>query len=240
MYIVNKPPNTSDEPKDSAATQRKRHILVVDDHPLFRLGLKNMINNQPDLSVCCEASSSAVALREMRICKPAAVIVDISLPGTNGIELTKLMKAELPKMPILVLSMHAEEDYALRALRAGALGYLTKASAINAVLGALRKVLRGEIYVSPQFSERLIGEIINSTTRAADSSLSRLSQRELQVLELLGRGLGTKEIASRLDLSPKTIETHFKGIKTKFGFKKGTEMRHFAEGWITENKGEPT
>jgi DNA-binding NarL/FixJ family response regulator len=103
---------------------------------------------------------------------------------------------------------------------AGAFGYLDNAAAITAVVGALRNVLRGEIYVSPQFSERLIGQIINYTTSAADSSLSRLSQRELQVLQLLGRGLGTKEIASRLDVSPKTIESHFKGIKTKFSFKK--------------------
>ncbi|HEY5814652.1 MAG TPA: response regulator transcription factor, partial [Terrimicrobiaceae bacterium] len=152
---------------------------------------------------------------------------------------TKLIKAEFPKMPVLVLSMHAEENYALRALRAGALGYLDKTAAITGVLGALRKILRGEIYVSAQFSERLIGEVINSTTRVADSPpLSRLSQRELQVLELLGRGLGTTKIASRLDLSPKTIETHFTGIKTKFGFKKATEMRRFAVGWITANEGE--
>ncbi|HEY5743243.1 MAG TPA: response regulator transcription factor, partial [Terrimicrobiaceae bacterium] len=133
----------SDEPKDSAAIQRKSHVLVVDDHPLFRLGLKHLINNEPDLFVCCEASSTPGALQEMRMCRPAAAIVDISLPGTNGIELTKLMKVELPKMPILVLSMYAEKHYALRALRAGALGYLAKASAVNGVLGALRKVLRG-------------------------------------------------------------------------------------------------
>jgi DNA-binding NarL/FixJ family response regulator len=230
----------SNEPEDSAVAQRQSRVLVVDDHPLFRLGLKNLINNEPDLFVCCEASSTPRALQEMRICRPAAAIVDVSLPGTNGIELTKLMRAELPKMPVLVLSMYAEEHYALRALRAGALGYLAKAAAVTGVLGALRKVLRGEIYVSPQFSERLITEVVNSTTRVADGPpLSRLSQRELQVLELLGRGLGTTEIASRLDLSPKTIETHFKGIKTKFAFRKGTEMRRFAVGWITENKGLP-
>ncbi|HEY5812472.1 MAG TPA: response regulator transcription factor [Terrimicrobiaceae bacterium] len=234
---MNKSFFTNNEPKESAATQRKRHVLVVDDHPLFRLGLKDLINNQPDLSVCCEASSSAGALQEMRICKPAAVIVDISIPGTNGIELTKLMKAELPKMPILVLSMHAEEIYALRALRAGALGYLTKASAITGVLGALRKVLEGGIYVSQEFSERLIVEALLSKKGAGDSPVSRLSQRELEVLELLGRGSGTTEIASTLSISPKTIETHFRNIKTKFGFKKGAEMRHFARGWMTENEG---
>ena len=178
----------------------------------------------------------------MRTCAEglAAAIVDISLPGTNGIELTKLMKAEFPQMRVLVLSMHTEEDYALRALRAGAFGYLDKAAPIPAILGALRKVLRGEIYVSPQFSERLIEEVVNSTGRVGSSPVSRLSQRELEVLELLGRGLGTTEIASTLNINPKTIETHFSGIKTKFGFKKGTEMRHFAEGWFSENKGEPT
>ena len=121
----------------------KSSVLIVDDHPLVRLGLVDLINAEADLAVCCEAASSLAALRMMRMCPPNAAIVDISLPGINGIELIKIMKAELPKLPILVLSMYDEERYALRALRAGALGYLTKSEASGGVLQAVRKILKG-------------------------------------------------------------------------------------------------
>lgn len=174
----------------------------------------------------------------MRICPPDAAIVDISLPGINGIELIKIVKAELPKLPILVLSMYDEERYALRALRAGALGYLTKSKALGDVLGALRKVLQGGMYVSPQFSEQLLRQSIQSEDERSASLENRLSPRELEVLELLGRGLGMREIASKLEISPKTIETHRRHIERKFGFKTSAEMRHFALGWVDLNERE--
>ncbi len=212
--------------------------MIVDDHPLFRLGLADLISAEQDLAVCCEASSSPDTLRIMRTCPPDAAIIDISLPGINGIELIKIVKAELPKLRILVLSMYEEERYALRALRAGALGYLTKYQALDDVLRALRKVLQGGMYVSPEFSEQLLRQSIESAKQTTESLEDRLSPREMEVLELFGRGLGMREIASKLEISPKTIETHRRHIGKKFGFRTSAEMRHFASGWVDLNERE--
>jgi DNA-binding NarL/FixJ family response regulator len=212
--------------------------MIVDDHPLFRLGLADLINAEEDLATCCEASSSPGALRIIRTCPPDAAVVDICLPGINGIELIKIIKAELPKLPILVLSMYDEERYALRALRAGALGYLTKSEALGNVLRALRKVLQGGVYVSPKFSEQVLRQCIQTDEQRNDSLESRLSPRELEVLELFGHGLGMREIASKLEISPKTIETHRRHIGRKFGFKSTAEMRRFALGWVRLNERE--
>jgi DNA-binding NarL/FixJ family response regulator len=216
----------------------KSSVLIVDDHPLVRRGLSDLINAEEDLAVCCEAWSSPTALRMMRMCPPNAAIVDISLPGVNGIELIKIMKAELPKLPILVLSMYDEDHYALRALRAGASGYLTKSEASGEVLRALRKISKGGIYVSPEFGEQVLRQSIQTAEESSDSVKRRLSLRELEVFELFGRGLGMREIASRLEISPKTIETHQRHIGRKFGFKTAAEMRHFAIGWVNLNERE--
>ncbi len=213
--------------------------MIVDHHPVFRLGLVELIKAEGDLAICCEASSSPSALRMMRTCPPDAAIIEISLPGINGIELIKIMKAELPKLRILVLSMYDEEHYALRALRAGALGYLTKRRDVGDVLRALRKVLQGGVYVSAEFSEQVLRQSIQSEEARSDSLKSRLSPRELEVLELFGRGLGMREIASKLEISPKTIETHRRHIGRKFGFKTAAEVRHFALGWVDLNEREP-
>lgn len=214
----------------------KRRVLVVDDHPVFRHGISALINAEDDLIVCGEGSSSATALDAMRTLKPDVALLDISLPGTNGIELIKLMKAEEPKLPLLMLSMHDESLYALRALRAGALGYVMKAEALTHVLDALRKVLKGEVYVSPRLSERLIFQAIQSVDGGMGSPVDKLSDRELEVLELLGRGFGTKEIASELHLSVKTIETHRAHIKEKLGFRDAGEMVRFAIDWVAQEK----
>jgi DNA-binding NarL/FixJ family response regulator len=216
----------------------KSSVLIVDDHPLFRLGLANLVNAAQDLATCCEASSAPTALREMRMCPANAAIVDISLPGVNGIELIKIMKAEQPKLPILVLSMYDEERYALRALRAGASGYLTKSEALGEILRALRKILAGGIYVSPEFSEQVLRQSLQTEGEGSDSLERWLSPRELEVLDLFGRGLGMREIAAKLDISPKTIETHRRHIGRKFGFKTSAEMRHFATGWVDLNSAE--
>ena len=216
----------------------KSSVLIVDDHPLIRRGLSDLINAEEDLAVCCEASSSPTALRMMRMCPPNAAIVDISLPGVNGIELIKIMKAELPKLPILVLSMYDEDRYALRALRAGASGYLTKSEASGEVLRALRKILKGGIYVSPEFSEQVLRQSIQTAEESSDSVKRRLSPIELEVFELFGRGLGMREIASRVEISPKTFETHRRHIGRKFGFRTSVEMRRFATGWVDLNQRE--
>lgn len=223
-------------PKTSEETSVKRRVLIVDDHPVFRHGIMALINAEADLEVCGEASSSPTALDAMRTLKPDIALLDISLPGTNGIELIKLMKAEYPKLPLLMLSMHDESLYALRALKAGALGYVMKAEALTHVLDALRKALKGEIYVSPRLSERLIFQAIQSVDGSSGSPVDRLSDRELEVLELLGRGFGTKEIAGELHLSVKTIETHRAHIKEKLGFRDAGEMVRFAIDWVAQEK----
>jgi DNA-binding NarL/FixJ family response regulator len=221
---------------EARAVPARRKILIVDDHPVFRHGIAALINAEADLMVCGEAGSSPAALDAMRELEPDAALLDISMPGTNGIELVKLMKAEQPKLPILMLSMHDESLYALRALRAGALGYVMKAEALSHILTALRKVLDGEIYVSPQFSERLIFKAVQSLEGGMGSPVDKLSDRELEVLELLGRGFGTREIASELHLSIKTIETHRAHIKEKLGFKDAGEMVRFAIDWVGKDK----
>ncbi len=210
--------------------------MIVDDHPVFRHGIASLINAEADLHVCGEAATSPLALDAMRRLKPDVALLDISLPGTNGVELIKLMKAEQPKLPLLVLSMHDESLYALRSLRAGALGYVMKAEALNHVLAALRKVLKGEVYVSEKFSERLIFKAIQSIDGGLGSPVDKLSDRELEVLELLGRGFGTREIANELHLSVKTIETHRAHIKEKLGFKDAGEMVRFSIDWVAQEK----
>ncbi|RYD64053.1 MAG: response regulator transcription factor [Verrucomicrobiaceae bacterium] len=216
---------------------RRRSVLIVDDHPVLRHGIAQLINHEKDLVVCGEAESAPTALEAMRRLKPDLALLDISLQGTNGIELIKLMRAEQPKLPILMLSMHDESLYALRALRAGARGYVMKGEAMEHVLTALRKVLEGDIYVSPRFSERLVFKAIQSLEGGMGSPVDKLSDRELEVLQLLGKGFGTREIANELHLSIKTIETHRAHIKEKLGFKDAGEMVRFAIDWVTRELG---
>jgi DNA-binding NarL/FixJ family response regulator len=219
------------------SAQRQRTVLVVDDHPVVRHGIAQIINADRTLRVCGEADSAPAALDAMRRLKPDLALLDISLHGTNGIELVKLMRAEQPKLPILMLSMHDESLYALRALRAGARGYVMKGEAMDHVLTAIHKVLSGSIYVSPRFSERLVFKAIQSLEGGMGSPVDKLSDRELEVLQLLGKGYGTREIANELHLSIKTIETHRAHIKEKLGFKDAGEMVRFAIDWVTQEMG---
>jgi len=226
----------SETKKTSATTTEemtsKRKVLLVDDHPILRHGMTALIDAEEDLIVCGEASDSRSALDAMRRLEPDVALLDISLPGSNGIELLKMMKAENPQMAVLMLSMHDESLYALRALRAGALGYVMKAEALTHVITALRKVLNGELFVSPRFSERLIFKAIHSDDSDTASPVDTLSDREMEVLDLLGRGNSTREIAGELNLSIKTIETHRAHIKEKLGFADATEMVRFATEWV--------
>lgn len=214
----------------------KTRVLIVDDHPILRYGLTSLINAEPDLIVCGEAASSPEALDAMRTFNPEIVLLEISLPGTNGIELLKSMKAEHPKLRFLILSIHDESIYALRALKAGALGYIMKTEALSDILSGLRNVLIGELYISPRLSERLIFQAIQSIEGGTGSPVDKLSDRELEILELLGRGFGTKESALELHLSIKTIETHRAHIKEKLQLKDAGEMVRFAIDWVTHEK----
>jgi DNA-binding NarL/FixJ family response regulator len=223
---------TTDESKSG-----KQRVLIVDDHPIFRFGLAGLITEQSHLEVCGHADSAPIALDSMRRLKPDLVLLDLSLRGTNGIELIKLMKAEEPTLPILVISMHDEAVFGLRALKAGALGYVMKAEAMNHVAEAISKVVQGKIYVSPKFGEKLIFKAVQSIESGTGSPVDALSDRELEVLQLLGKGHSTRSIADTLHLSVKTIETHRAHIKEKLGFPDSEDMVKFAIDWVAQQEG---
>ena len=224
-------------PAAVSATDEPKRLLIVDDHPVFRQGIAQIIGKLREVVICGEAENARAALEGMRRLQPEVAVVDISMPGTNGIELIKLMLAEQPRLIILTLSMHDESLYALRALRAGAKGYVMKQQAAENVLDALRKVLSGGIYVSPQFSERLVFKAIHGSDSDLGSPVDTLSDRELEVLQLFGRGKSTREIADALHLSVKTIETHRAHIKEKLGFKEADELMKFAAEWMAAAEG---
>jgi DNA-binding NarL/FixJ family response regulator len=209
----------------------------VDDHPVFRHGISQILEQCRDVEICGQAENAQAALAAMRQHHPDVVLLDVSMPGTNGIELIKLMLAEQPRLHILVVSMHDESLYALRALRAGAKGYVMKQQAMNSVLDALRKVIGGGIYVSPEFSEKLVFKAIHGSDGELGSPVDTLSDRELEVLQLFGRGKSTREIAEALHLSVKTIETHRSHIKEKLGFKDAEKMVKFAVEWMAATEG---
>ena len=214
-----------------------KRILIVDDHPVFRHGLSQFIAQMDELTICGEAENSQSALEAMRRHQPDVVLLDVSMPGPNGIEVIKHMLAEQPRLIILVVSMHDESLYALRALRAGAKGYLMKHQALDSILEALRKVIGGGIYVSPQFSEKLVFRAIQGSSSDLGSPVDKLSDRELEVLQFFGRGRSTREIAEALHLSAKTIETHRAHIKEKLGFNSADELVKFAIEWMTATEG---
>jgi DNA-binding NarL/FixJ family response regulator len=222
--------------KRPATKDGRRGIIVVDDHPLFRKGVIQMLSQEKDLEVRAEAESSPVALEMLRKTRLDLAIVDIGLHGsTNGIELTKSIKAEHPHLPVLVLSMHDESLYADRALRAGATGYLMKREALDSVITAVRTVLAGDVYVSPVMQKRMIAEHIGMGGRAR-SPIERLTDRELEVLQMIGEGNDVREIAGKLHLSAKTVEAHRAHIKEKMDFKNAREVARFATTWVGQQR----
>jgi DNA-binding NarL/FixJ family response regulator len=212
-------------------------LLIIDDHPVFRHGISQLLGTMPEITICGEAANAQAALHAMRQLHPEVALLDVSMPGTNGIELIKLMLAEQPDLIILMVSMHDESLYALRALRAGAKGYVMKQQAMENLLEALRKVLGGGTYVSPEFSERLVFKAIQGRDTDLGTPVDKLSDRELEVLQLFGRRKTTREIAEQLHLSVKTIETHRAHIKEKLGFRDAEEMVKFAVEWMTAEEG---
>lgn len=215
--------------------RKPRRVLIVDDHPIVRNGLGQLIGQEDDLTVCGEASDAIEALECARALKPDLVLVDISLGGSNGIELTKTMRERCPDVAVLVLSMHDESLYAERALRAGAKGYVMKQEAAETVLKAIRKVLQGGLYVSESVAARLLQEFVEGSSEPSRGGVEALSDRELEVFELIGGGIATRDIATKLRLSVKTIETHRAHIKQKLNLKSGTELLHHAVHW-SENE----
>jgi DNA-binding NarL/FixJ family response regulator len=220
----------------NAGKKNPTRIVIVDDHPLLRKGVGQLINNEKDLLVVGEAEDAAKALTAIETSRPDVALIDISLGGASGIELLKNIKARFPKLQVLVLSMHDESVYAHRALRAGASGYIMKQEATEKVLTALRKVLRGEVYLSDRLGARMLNTLVGGRSSSATSPIEALSDRELEVFSLIGQGHGTRPIAEKLHLSVKTIESHRAHIKEKLNLQTATELVHHAIQWVQSER----
>ena len=203
---------------------RKRKVLIVDDHPLLRDGLAKVIDQQPDLAVCGEAADARAGLAAAAKLRPDVVIADLTMDDGNGLDLIKDLHAKDPKLPVLVLSMHHENLYAERAVRAGARGYAMKREPVATVIAALRKVLDGHMALSEEIVSRLLVSPNRTGKPAADSPAEVLSDRELEVFRLFGNGMGTRRIAKQLRLAVSTVESYRSGIKLKLGISGATEL----------------
>jgi DNA-binding NarL/FixJ family response regulator len=210
----------------------KSKILLVDDHPIVRDGLGQLIRREADMTVCGEAASAEEAVGAVTRLKPDLAIVDITLGGVNGIELIKNLKAIRPSLPVLVLSMHDESHYAERALRAGASGYVMKREARAHIMEAIRTVLSGDDYVSEKMQKNIVHQYLHGIGSKETSPIDLLSDREVEVLNLLGAGLSSKDIANRLHLSQKTVDSHRTHLKEKLNLKSAQELVRFAFDWV--------
>jgi len=210
----------------------RSRVFIVDDHPIIRRGLKLLIDQEPDLIVCGEAENARSVLPAIQELKPAIAIIDISLGHDSGIELIKNIRLQHPELPLLVLSMHDESLHAERALRAGARGYVMKQEAPEKIITAIRQVLQGNIYVSDAMGAKLLNKLIDSRSEKTSSPLELLSDRELQVFQLLGRGFGTRQVAEQLNVSIKTVEAYRANIKDKLNLKSSAELVQHAIHWV--------
>src|SRR6266853_5724299 len=209
----------------------KKRILIVDDHPMMREGLAQLIEHEPDLTVSSQADTAAQALKVMALSVPDLLVVDISLPDRNGLELIKDAHTLHPTLPVLVVSMHDEALYAERVLRAGGRGYIMKQEGGKKLMEAIRQVLNGKIYVSERMSAKIL-ELFSGHRHEAHSPVEHLTDREFEVFQLIGQGLGTRQIAERLHPSVKTVEVHRGNIKKKLELKTGTDLVRYAVRWI--------
>ena len=210
-------------------------ILIVDDHPIVRQGLSQLISQEQGLEVCGEAADASEALRMLAERQPDLVIVDISLSSGNGIELIKQIKSRDERVRMLVSSMHDESLFAERALRAGAMGYINKGEPTDKMFEAIHQVLGGKIYLSARMTDRMLCRAIGTEEAFTGSPIDHLSDRELEVFELIGQGLTTRQIAAKLHLSPKTVETYRENIKSKLNLSNATELTRHAVQWTLEN-----
>jgi DNA-binding NarL/FixJ family response regulator len=213
----------------------KYKIFLVDDHPLLREGLTRIIIPQPDLRICGEATTTHEALKSIPLLKPDIVILDLTLGGRNGLDLIKDMKLRSIKSAILVLSMHDESLFAERALRAGAQGYIMKEQATKEVLKAIHRVLDGEIYLSEKMAAKMMHKVADGNLDAKTPPEGSLSDRELQVFQLIGQGHGTHQIAEEPHISPKTVESYRAHIKVKMNLKDAHELTQHAVHWVESN-----
>src|SRR5580693_1385717 len=217
----------------------RRSVLLVDDHPFMRAGLAQLIERQPDLQVGGEAGSPAEAFQALAKGKPDLVLTDLTMPGRSGLEFIKDLMAAQPALPILVVSMHDEAVYAERALRAGARGYIMKEAGGENLLAAIRQVLRGEVYVSPRMSARILDNLSARKPRGSSSPIEKLTDREFEIFQLIGQGKSTRDIAAQLHLSPKTVDVHRSHVKEKLELKDATALIRHAVRWVeTQTTGE--
>ena len=213
-------------------SENKTRILIVDDHPIVKQGLAALINHESDLVVCGQAEDSHEAIKAVRELNPNMAIIDITLKETSGLELIKDIHAQYPNLPVLALSMHDENLYAERSLRAGAMGYIMKQEATENVIEAIRRILRGEIYVSERMAGKMVRKLVTGQTETSSSQVDSLSDRELEVFSFIGRGHGTRQISERLHLSVKTIETYRAHIKDKLNLADAAELLQYAIQWV--------
>lgn len=227
----------SNAPVEPLPSSVKTRIYIVDDHPLMRMGLRAMVNGESDMEVCGEAADAATATAEIIKLKPDLVIADISLRGNSGIELIKNIKAFDPGIDVVVVSMYDESIYALRVLKAGARAYVMKQDVTTRVLDAIRRARNGQLFVSERVASQMLNRFVDGTEDgASDSPVSSLSDRELEIVNLIGDGLPTREIAAKLFLSIKTVETHRVHIKRKLNLSNATQLVQFCVRWVEENK----
>jgi DNA-binding NarL/FixJ family response regulator len=218
-------------PSTSETSARKNRVFIVDDHPLVREGLTNLINGQHDLFVCGEAKDSAQAVNGIAKARADVALIDISLTNESGLELVKQLTRQFPRVALIILSMHDETLYAERALRAGARGYVMKHETSKNVLASIRRVLAGDVYVSERIVNRMALRVTSSREQVEGSPLERLSDRELEIFRLLGQGRTTSQIAADLNLSLKTVQAYCARAKEKFGVSSLTELLRAAIRW---------
>ena len=220
--------------------KEQKKIFIIDDHPIVRQGLTQLIAQEPDLVVCGEAARTADALVGLARETPDVVILDLSLNEEDGLGLIKTIRGDYPGITVLVLTMHDETFYAERALRAGALGYLTKQEASANVLAAIRSLLGGDMYVSDHISPRLVKRLLDGATLNDDPLMDRLSNRERQVFESIGLGNSMQDIADELDLSVKTVETYRGHILEKLYLRNSRELVQYVVRWVLKRRSPPS
>jgi DNA-binding NarL/FixJ family response regulator len=223
---------TMAQAKPSPAKDNRTRVLLVDDHAVVRYGIAQLINRESDLVVCGEEEEAPKALSTIATLKPDLVIADISLKDSSGLELMRNIKAQYPKLPVLVVSAHDENIYDEIAFRAGALGYLMKDQALEKILIAIRRVLTGAIFVSDALAARMLHQQVRGKTDITESPVKSLSDRELEVFQLIGRWKKTRDIAEELHLSIKTIEYYREQIKRKLNLNSASELTHYATSWV--------
>src|SRR5947208_220517 len=230
---VVKEPEKKPENNQSSLRKPKIRVLLVDDHPILRKGLAQLINLEPDMMVCGEAEDGPRAFELAGTCNRDVAVIDVCLKGGNGIELVKNLKARFPDLPTLVLSMYDESLYAERALRAGSLGYIMKEEAIEQVLVAIRRVLTGDIFLSDKMKSRMLQQLTGTNrSKGITNPIESLTDRELEVFRMIGEGRSTRQIAGELHLSVRTVEAYREYIKGKLNLKNSTELVQHAFHWV--------